>query len=59
MASLPLIADEKLVGAVSLYSCELENYEDEHLRLLETVSRIASDAISQINLSRRNRIKAL
>lgn len=45
MASLPLISEEKLVGAVSLYSCELENYEEEHMRLLETVSRIASDAI--------------
>lgn len=45
MAALPLIADEKLLGAVSLYSSGLENYEDEHLRLLETVSRIASDAI--------------
>lgn len=47
MASLPLIADEKLIGAISLYSCYLENYEDEHMRLLETVSRIASDAISK------------
>lgn len=46
MASLPLIADEKLLGAVSLYSCELANYEEEHMRLLETVSRIAADAIS-------------
>ena len=45
MASLPLIADEKLIGAVSLYSCDLENYEEEHMRLLETVSRIASDAM--------------
>lgn len=45
MVSLPLIANEKLVGAVSLYSCELDNYEEEHMRLLETVSRIASDAI--------------
>ncbi len=45
MVSLPLITGEKLIGAVSLYSCELANYEDEHLRLLETVSRIASDAI--------------
>ena len=45
MVSLPLIANEKLVGAVSLYSCELDNYEDEHMRLLETVTRIASDAI--------------
>jgi diguanylate cyclase (GGDEF)-like protein/putative nucleotidyltransferase with HDIG domain len=45
MASLPLIANEKLVGAVSLYTSEIESYEDEHMRLLETVSRIASDAI--------------
>ena len=47
MVSLPLIADEKLIGAVSLYSCELETYEDEHLRLLETVSRIASETINK------------
>lgn len=47
MASLPLIANEKLIGAISLYSCDLENYQDEHMRLLETVSRIASDAISK------------
>ena len=47
MASLPLITEEKLIGAVSLYSCELENYEDEHMRLMETISRIAADAISK------------
>ncbi|HXG86360.1 MAG TPA: diguanylate cyclase [Pyrinomonadaceae bacterium] len=46
MTSLPLIAEEKLVGAVSLYSCEIETYEEEHLRLLEAISRIASDAIA-------------
>ena len=45
MASLPLMSEGKLLGAVSLYSCEMENYEEEHMRLLETVSRIASDAI--------------
>lgn len=45
MASLPLITNEQLIGAISLYSCELDNYEEEHLRLLETVSRIASDSI--------------
>ena len=45
MISLPLIADEKLLGAVSLYSSEIENYGEEHLRLLETVSVIAADAI--------------
>lgn len=45
MASLPLMSEEKLVGAISLYSCDIENYEEEHMRLLETVSRIAADAI--------------
>lgn len=45
MTSLPLLAEEKMVGAVSLYSCEIETYEEEHLRLLEAISRIASDAI--------------
>lgn len=47
MASLPLMTEENLIGAVSLYSCDLENYEDEHMRLLETVSRIAADALSK------------
>lgn len=45
MASLPLVADDKLLGAVSLYSYELTEYEEEHMRLLETVARIASDAL--------------
>lgn len=46
MASLPLISDRKLIGAVSLYSETLALYQDEHLRLLETVLRIAADAIA-------------
>ena len=47
MASIPLIAGEKLIGAISLYSNALSRYQDEHLRLLETVSRIGADAISK------------
>lgn len=45
MISLPLFADEKMLGAVSLYSSEIENYGEEHQRLLETICLIASDAI--------------
>lgn len=45
MVSLPLIADERLIGAVSLYSSELALYQEEHLRVLETISRTAADAI--------------
>jgi diguanylate cyclase (GGDEF)-like protein/putative nucleotidyltransferase with HDIG domain len=47
MASIPLIADEELIGAVTIYSCELESYGEEHIRLLETLARIAADAIDK------------
>lgn len=47
MAALPLMVDNELIGAVSIYSVDLESYEDEHLRLLETVSRIAAEAIGK------------
>jgi len=47
MISLPLYADETLMGAVSLYSRQLAGYGDEHMRLLETISRIAADAIAK------------
>jgi diguanylate cyclase (GGDEF)-like protein/putative nucleotidyltransferase with HDIG domain len=46
MASLPLFKDDMLLGALSVYSTELEQYSDDHMRLLETVTRLASDALS-------------
>ncbi len=46
MVSVPLFAEDKLLGAVSLYSSDFEVYEEEQIRLFETVARIASDAIS-------------
>lgn len=47
MGSMPLMADDKIIGAVSIYTAELPLYQDEHFRLLDTVSRIAADAISK------------
>jgi diguanylate cyclase (GGDEF)-like protein/putative nucleotidyltransferase with HDIG domain len=47
MLCLPLLTDDKLIGAVSLYARTMPNYQDEHVRLLDTVSRIASDAIEK------------
>lgn len=47
MVSLPLLADGKMIGAVSLYSTDNAAYSDEHLRLLETITRIASDAVEK------------
>jgi diguanylate cyclase (GGDEF)-like protein/putative nucleotidyltransferase with HDIG domain len=46
MASLPLFKDEMLLGALSVYSAELDYYTDDHMRLLETVTRLASDALA-------------
>src|SRR6266850_456251 len=46
MASLPLFKDDYLLGALSVYSTQLEQYTDDHLRLLETVTKLASDALA-------------
>jgi diguanylate cyclase (GGDEF)-like protein/putative nucleotidyltransferase with HDIG domain len=46
MASLPLCKDDLLLGAVSVYSTTLKEYSDDHVRLLETVTRLASDALA-------------
>jgi len=46
MASLPLFKDDVLLGALSVYSTELPQYTDDHMRLLETVTRLASDALA-------------
>src|SRR2546423_3125521 len=47
LASVPLIADEELIGAVTIYSRELMSYQEAHIRLLETISRIAAYAIAK------------
>ncbi|CAN5396817.1 hypothetical protein BH20ACI2_BH20ACI2_06890 [soil metagenome] len=47
MIALPLISDEDMIGAVTIYSSELSKYGEEHIRLLETVSHIASEAIGK------------
>src|SRR5215203_1493470 len=46
MASLPLFKDDVLLGALSVYSSELEQYTEDQMRLLETVTRLASDALA-------------
>jgi diguanylate cyclase (GGDEF)-like protein/putative nucleotidyltransferase with HDIG domain len=46
MASLPLFKDDLLLGALSVYSMSPEAYSDDQIRLLETVTRLASDALA-------------
>ena len=46
MASWPLFKGDVLLGALSLYSTTLREYTDNQVRLLETVTRLASDALA-------------
>jgi diguanylate cyclase (GGDEF)-like protein len=46
MASLPLVKDELLLGALSVYSTELDQYTPDHMQLLETVTKLAADALA-------------
>lgn len=46
VAVLPLFKDDLLLGALSVYSASLKEYGDEQIRLLETVTRLASDALA-------------
>jgi diguanylate cyclase (GGDEF)-like protein/putative nucleotidyltransferase with HDIG domain len=46
MAALPLFKDDLLLGALSIYSATLKEYSDDQIRLLETVTRLASDALA-------------
>jgi diguanylate cyclase (GGDEF)-like protein/putative nucleotidyltransferase with HDIG domain len=46
MASFPLVKDERLLGALTVYSIDLQDYTDDHMRMLDTVTRLASDALA-------------
>ncbi len=45
MAALPLKIGERLVGALTVYSSKILGYDEEHLRLLETTSHVAAEAV--------------
>ena len=46
MVALPLVRDERLLGALAVYSRETRRYTDDHARVLEQVARLASDALA-------------
>jgi len=47
LACVPLVANEQVIGALTLYSREFDSYGEEHIRLLDTISRIAAEAIDK------------
>ncbi|HKG15286.1 MAG TPA: diguanylate cyclase [Pyrinomonadaceae bacterium] len=46
MVALPLTKDERVLGVLAVYSSEPRCYADDDLRLLDTVARLASDALA-------------
>ena len=59
MAALPLFKGDVLLGALSLYSTTLREYTNNHIRLLETVTRLASDALANAMHHARTESNAL
>ncbi|HKY06426.1 MAG TPA: diguanylate cyclase, partial [Blastocatellia bacterium] len=43
---VPLMKDGDVLGALALYSADLKSYDADHLRLVEAVAKLASDAIA-------------
>ncbi|HKP85225.1 MAG TPA: diguanylate cyclase, partial [Blastocatellia bacterium] len=56
---VPLMKDDEVLGALTLYSEELKAYEPDHLRLLEAVAKLASDAIANALHHEQTEVKAL
>jgi diguanylate cyclase (GGDEF)-like protein/putative nucleotidyltransferase with HDIG domain len=59
VAAVPLIKDGETFGALTLYSKERKSYEPDHLRLIEAVAKLASDAIANALHHERTEAKAL
>jgi diguanylate cyclase (GGDEF)-like protein/putative nucleotidyltransferase with HDIG domain len=42
---VPLAKDGNIIGVLALYSTTLDQYSQEHIRLVESIARLASDAV--------------
>ncbi|MFY9553086.1 MAG: diguanylate cyclase [Blastocatellia bacterium] len=56
---VPLSRDDVVLGALALYSTDLSSYTTDHLRLMEAVAKLASDAIANAVHHERTETSAL
>jgi diguanylate cyclase (GGDEF)-like protein/putative nucleotidyltransferase with HDIG domain len=56
---VPLMKDEAILGALAMYSADLSSYTADHLRLMEAVAKLASDAIANSAHHERTETSAL
>jgi diguanylate cyclase (GGDEF)-like protein/putative nucleotidyltransferase with HDIG domain len=54
-AVFPLTKGDDTIGALALYSSDLDSYSSDHLNLLESVSRLASTALERAMLYEQTR----
>jgi diguanylate cyclase (GGDEF)-like protein len=59
VVAVPLLKDDEVLGALTLYSQDLTAYEPDHLRLVEAVAKLASDAIANALHHERTEARAL
>jgi diguanylate cyclase (GGDEF)-like protein/putative nucleotidyltransferase with HDIG domain len=56
---VPLVKDGEALGALALYSVELEAYTADHARLMEEVAKLLSDAVANSMHHERTEVNAL
>ena len=56
---VPLMRDDAVLGALAMYSTDLSSYSADHLRLMEAVAKLASDAIANAVHHERTETSAL
>jgi diguanylate cyclase (GGDEF)-like protein/putative nucleotidyltransferase with HDIG domain len=56
---VPLIRDKTVLGALALYSADQDFYTADHLRLIEAVAKLATDAIANAVQHERTETSAL
>ncbi|HJQ23427.1 MAG TPA: diguanylate cyclase, partial [Blastocatellia bacterium] len=56
---VPLVKDGEALGALALYSAELDAYTPDHLRLMEAVAKLLSDAVANSVHHERTETSAL
>ena len=56
---VPLTREDAVLGALALYSTDLSSYTADHLRLMEAVAKLASDAIANAVHHERTETSAL
>jgi diguanylate cyclase (GGDEF)-like protein len=59
VAVFPLVHDNKVLGAISLYSSEPQVYSDDHSRIMDIISKLAAGAIHNARIFEQTQESAL